>query len=611
MSERGTSGATGRAVAGGAAAVGRAVVGVVRDFLGHVIVEPVRRGRLRSRRWPRGLAPVVVVALAGYAIAVAAILAAAPLRAASELTGTVGVVDLSIPQVVVGPVLALVVLALSLAQTAALHTPLWLTVALTAMTVLVLLSVGATDAPIGGIPSVGRVVSALAALVLVVLVIVRRRRSFAWGEFVVTFAAMALGIGVPAWFVGRRSWQFGLETGPIVLTSMMQSIGTLAIPAALAAGAAVAQLSCSMATESVGSARRHLPISVLVALLGVLVLWRTWAVVDGFVRGEGTSVAAFVAAIVLLGLVAAAWLLVARLRPHAPSPTAAELEARFSALAQPLAAWLIIGIVPSTLLLMLSGTVFAYTFAEGPVAALSAMADLITQRGAIWGSRLVVGVVLITLAVRDARRDRRVTPELYAAIGVVVASASVLALAGLDSWSWSGRALTVVVTIAAIALLGWWATRRRLTAGRGAALGMVLLIAALFDQRTFVEDPLRAVFGFTGIAIILFGFVWAMLTGAESANGSSRRYPRAGRVLLFLANALFGVTVLAVAALARDPAATIDLGVATGLGDRLLGTGLLAAALLACLALAIAPAGPPPSAHPDAAEKDAAAGPHP
>jgi hypothetical protein len=594
-------------------ASGIALWHVIRDFLVFVLVEPVRDGRLRAHRWPRGLAPVVTTALVGYGLAVIAILGAAPMRAASDLTISAGVIDLSLPQIVVGPVLAVVVLALALAQTAALHAPLWLAIVVTFMTSLVLLSIGANDFDGTAVLSVGRVVSAAAALCLVILVALRRRRSYAWGEFVATFAVMAIGIGTPAWIVGRRTWQFGLDTGPVILTSTMQSIGALAIPAALAAGAAVAQLSCSMATRSVDSVRRNLPGGVTAVLIVALVVWRVWAVATDI--AEGASPAALVAAIVLLALVVGGWTVVHRLRGRAQPATASQLESRFSSIAQPIAAWLTIGVLPSTALLMLSGIAYVYSFANGPASVFTAISDVLSQQWVIWGSRLAVGAVLIALALRDARRHRAVTPELFVAIGIVVVVASILSLAGVQRWAWTGQSLTIVVTVAAVALLAWWGIRRRLSAGRGGALAMVLLIAALFDQRTFVEDPLRAVFGFTGIVFILFGFIWAMLTSGERANGTSRRYPRATRVLFFLANALFGVTVLAVAALARDPEATVDLSTLTDLGEQLLGAGLLAAALLACLALAIAAppaaavAAPPATAAPASIDPPASEGP--
>src|SRR5690606_18930201 len=87
---------------------------------------------------------------------------------------------------------------------------------------------------------------------------------------------------------------------------------------------------------------------------------------------------------------------------------------------------------------------------------------------------------------------------------------------------------------------------------------------------------------------VLFGFVWSFLTGAGSANRTSRRFPRPSRVLLFLANSVFGVTVLAFTALARNPNASINLGAFAEIGDQLFGTGLLVGALLSVLAAVLA-----------------------
>ena len=87
---------------------------------------------------------------------------------------------------------------------------------------------------------------------------------------------------------------------------------------------------------------------------------------------------------------------------------------------------------------------------------------------------------------------------------------------------------------------------------------------------------------------MLFGFVWSFLTGGASANTNSRRFPRPSRVLLFVANSVFGVTVLAFTALARNPDASINLGVFAGIGDQLFGTALLVGALLSVLASVLA-----------------------
>lgn len=569
----------------------RPVLGVVRDFVVHVVVEPVRDGRLRAERWPRGLGPVAAIALAGYLLAAVAVVAAKGIREASELSASTGAFAISLPAWTVGPLLALVVLALSLAQTAALRVPLWLALLVTLLSSLVMISVGATDVALDSAMTPGRVAAALATIALWVILVVRRRRRYSWVEFAVVFAVITIGIGVGAWTTTRGAADFGIEAGPLTLATIMQNIGTLAYPAALAAGAAVAQLSCSMATQSVASVERRLPLVVGVVLLGALVVWRGWAIIAGFTSGEIYELASFLSAVLLLGAVVGTWVVLGRMRGPVAPPAAAALESRFGEVAQAIAALLVIGILPTTLLYMATSILYSLTFDDAVAGPPAALAEVLADDLVVWLLRAAVGIGLVLLAVRDARRGQRTTPELYSSMGIVCLATSAFALSGLERFAWTGFSLTVVVTVAAIALLIAWIVRRALTPARAAAIGVALLIAALFDQRTFVEDPLKWAFGFAGSAFVLFGFVWALLTGGSRANGNSRRYPRSSRVLLFLANALFGVTVLAFAALARDPDATVDLSAPLLLGDELLGTGLLAAALLAALATALEPPG--------------------
>ncbi|WP_460774590.1 hypothetical protein [Microbacterium sp. GXF7504] len=562
-----------------------ALARVVADFVRTVFVDPVRDGRLRVERWPAGLAPVWIVGLLGYAVAVVAVLAAGPVRAASPLVFTGGQ-GLSLPEWAVGPLLALVVLALAFAQTAALHVPAWLGVTVTVVSSLLLIETGAWGGRGDGLTPAA-VVSFAAAAALWVLYLLRRRRRFAWGEFAAVFAVLAVGIGVATWQIARGASVFGLEVGPMVLTSVMQSIGTLAFPAAVAAGAAVAQLSCTVAIEAVASARRHLPGVVGAVLLVALVAWRVWVLVADAVDGILPSLASVLAACGLLAVIAGGMLLLARLRRGAVADPAA-LADRFITLGPSLAVVLTVTVVPAAFLLLFSAVAFAYTADDTLTTVLQALGQAITTGTAIWVVRLVGGLALVGMALRQARRGRTVTPELMLAAGVAIAWTAVVALSGATGVLWTGRSLTLVVTVGVLLAALWWLVRRAFTPDRAGAVGTALLIAALFDQRTFVEDPLQLLLGFTGLFFVLFGFVWAMLTGGDVANGHSHRYPRASRVLLFLANALFGVTVLAFAALARDPGVPIDLEGMAGLGDQLLGTGLLAAVLVAALAGVVA-----------------------
>src|SRR5690606_37028837 len=103
-------------------------------------------------------------------------------------------------------------------------------------------------------------------------------------------------------------------------------------------------------------------------------------------------------------------------------------------------------------------------------------------------------------------------------------------------------------------------------------------------ERDFVSDPLAALLGFTGVAFVLFGYVWGFLTSGSYANKGSRSYPRPSRILLFFASTLFGVTVLAYSALARNPDAAINLGAFAEVGDEVFGTAILVGALVAVIA---------------------------
>jgi hypothetical protein len=125
------------------------------------------------------------------------------------------------------------------------------------------------------------------------------------------------------------------------------------------------------------------------------------------------------------------------------------------------------------------------------------------------------------------------------------------------------------------------AARRRLTGQRAIAFAGILILSALFSSRDFISDPIGALLGFSGAALVLFGLTWDLLTGSQWGNGDSRRFPRPTRVMLVLTNSVLTMTVLAYAALVRDGSTTIYLDPYAGFGDLIFGTALLAAAVLA------------------------------
>jgi hypothetical protein len=556
---------------------------IVVELFDHVLAEPYREGRLRATAWPVGLRTIVVIALCGYGLAVLGIVLSGPLRESLELSVTVGAVTLSFPRPVLWVLLFLVVFAMALLQTAALHVSWWLASVITVLTVLVLLFGSAPDTE--GLLSPGRIVTFVVSIGLIVLTVLRRRRAFAWWEFAVILLAIGLAVAVTTARGIAQSAPNGIDFGPTMLSLTMSTLGQLAVPAAIAAGAAVAELSASTAVWAVGVIRKRLPPIALVIGLAILIVWRVWVLGAALADPEGTTLVQYLSSVLLLAAIAGLWYLLARLRGgHRVIPGASRLVDRLGAVATPIAAGLAMTLGPVVILLLLAQILFAYGVPIESIVWIHAITGLLTTSNAVSLVRLLVGIGLVVIAFVVARRGRRTVPELIGSIGIVTVTVAVAGLFGLGDWLWASGGLTSVATVGCLALLAAYAIRRTLTTRRLTGIAVALLLAAFFDQRDFVSDPLGAVLGFTGVAFVLFGFVWSFLTGGESANETSKRYPRPARVLLFLANSVFGVTVLAFTALARDPNASINLGGFAEIGDQLFGTGLLVGALVAVLA---------------------------
>ncbi|HEU4849317.1 MAG TPA: hypothetical protein VFS93_02800 [Terrimesophilobacter sp.] len=565
---------------------------MVVELFDHVLADSYREGRLRARGWPLGLRAIVVLAICGYALAVLGIVFSGLLRESLELSVTVGSVTLSFPRPMLWMLMFLVVLSMALLQAAALHVAAWLSTAITVLVVLTLQFVSATDT--SGILSPARVATIVAGVGLIVFTIVRRRHRFAWWEFAVILPVIGGSFAISAGRALALSAPSGLDFGPLMLSLTMSTLGQLAVPAAIAAGAAVAELSASTALWAVGVVRRRLPAIAIVIGLAIVILWRIWALVIAFTDPEGVNPSQLATSVLLVAVIAALWYLLARLRGRGrTAPSASRLVDRMGAVATPIAAGLAISLGPIIVTLLVVQVLFAYGVPLDALVQPQAAVALLTTSTAIGIVRLVVGLATIVLALILARRGIRTIPELIGGIGVVTATVAVAPLAGLGSWLWTSGGLTAVATIGCFALLAWFGIRRRLTMRRVTGVTVALLLAAFFDQRDFVSDPLGAVLGFTGVAFVLFGFVWSFLTGGGGANETSRKYPRPARVLLFLANSVFGVTVLAFTALARNPDASINLGAFAEIGDQLFGTGLLVCALLSVLAAVVADRMPP------------------
>lgn len=571
-------------------------------FWSGLISTPIRDGRLRDTGWPAGLRPVVIVGVVAFSVAVLLILLAPAVRSAAPLSVTVGATVLSLPRLVLPTIFWLIILSIALVQSAALHLRARTAVVLTGMTVLVLLFLGSLDLGADGTGGVGvtpgKVVSIVVAVALVALTVVRHRRGFVWWEFPLVLALAATAAIVALGRSAQQSAAFGLDFGPPTASLIMSSIGQLAVPAALAAGVAVAEFAITASTAAVGALQkatapasaptsgpvpatvRAVPVLLLVAFV-LVAGWRIVELVLALLLDVGAALdprdLPLSAAIV--GVIALLWWALARARGDSAARISTVMS-HLDSVAFPVAVALTVTLAPVVALLLFVQVMTAWGVDPVATGGALVLADALRSSLALAVVRLGVGLGLLVLAVLLARRGRQGSPELLAAIGVMAilsAAPSVLE----SRLPWSSPALAVVVALATIVLAIVLAARRRLAARPLALLLTALLLSAAAAWRDVLADPLSAVIGASGLALVLFGFVWGFLTDADVTHGDSRAYPRPTRVLLFLANAVFGVTVLAYGALARSVDAGIDLDAFAQFGDELLGTAVILAAVMA------------------------------
>ncbi len=569
----------------------RAAGSAVVAYLTRIFVDPVRGGRLRDVDWPVGLRPIVVVAIVGYGVAAALILLGPQLRALLDLTAQGTIPSLvAVPDALDWLIFALTALSLSLAVSGALHARAWLRWLIVGVVALALAFVGIG---FGGDP-VAAAVTGVCVVGLVVLTAVRGHRAFAWGEFVVIAVLVHAPLVVALAVLARDARPYGVDYALILLSIVLGAVGQLAVPAAFAAGASLAKFAVSSAIWAAQTIRDKLGPTAVLVVLGAVALWR---LVDLVLAGVTASAAGWTepavdgpapvwalgGAVALLAVTALVWGLLRLLRRRPGAPSASGMLDRVDLVVLVVAAATTTTIVSVTAQLL--GQVLLVLGLPAASDALFGVRAVTNDTGVIAEVRLVGGVVLLLLAGVQAARGRRTLPELLAVLGIATVLLSATRLAAFPL-IWTGDALAAVGAVLALAVLAVLLLRRRLTAESGMPVLVALLISALFAYRDAVSNPISLLLGFSALVLTAFGFVWSFLTGYGRANGDSPRYPRPARVQLVLANALFAITVLAFAVLARDPDAGTDFGGYAGYGTQAYGDPLLAAGLLIALVAA-------------------------
>lgn len=552
----------------------------VRSVLDQAVLVKVRSGRLREERWPYGLRAVVGVGAVLFALTALLALFAGPIRGWSDLTVPNSLTS-SVPDALVWVLVFLLAYCLALMTTAALHGPWWLTVLGLLSVALLLGAWSVATATTRGVPlAVG--VPALALVVIGVLLVTRRRRGLAWWEFPVVLGVIGTVLAVCLHAFATSDRLLGFRFAPVFLDQTLGLLTFLVLPAAFAAGAAVAEIAVGLTLVATRTAQRRSagrwPYVVLVAVVVLRLAQEGRRLSD--VDPVNSGWLAVLPAIGLAVVFAALGWSISRLTPLTSVPVAG-LADDLSRIAVPVGAAVIAMLLPVYVFL------FGFQIVVGlnPAAAPAGFGPSPLVDRLVDGFRVVLGLLLVGLALWQARRGRGGLALVLGGAGVMLTALGVRLLTGYRWALWlDPDALVSVVTVVALMAGVWLLLHRALSRDRAIGLAAVLALAILLSVRSVIVDPFGALLGYGGVAFVLFGVTWDFLTGSDWANADGRRVSRPVRVLLALGYPLLTVTIVAADALIRRPRTFSDVNAFAELGELVLGTALLAAAVVVVLA---------------------------
>jgi len=554
---------------------GRFVRGVFRQTL----AQPIAEGRLRDVDWPFGLRAIVAAGYGMFALAGFVVILSAAVRRNSTLiiSGSLGV---GMPDVTVWPMVVLLSFGTASLMAAVLHGPAWLKIigllfVLAIMGTWSLRTTGLRQSPGWFVAGV------LIMIALLVLVIVRWRRPFAWWEFGAAWAL--IGASMTVGVVESRSGKsFGFDFNVQLLQQTAGLLGFLALPAAMVAGAAVAEIVVGGTVSAVRQAQRLAHRRWPYLILAAVCLLRGLQAVRQYLNRDPVTqgMLAYIPAVAIVIGFAVIGIVVLRIsRKHAAEPTVSELGDHLGAVGFAVAAALIVVQVPVQVGLSVL-QVLAGLNPDGAASRATANTSFINN--AVDPMRVLIGAALVVLAIRAARRGQPDRGLILGCVGVMLlALARNLFVKDARALPIDADVVNLVSTVIVVVAIITTGLRGRLTRQRALAFAGLLILSALFSSRDFISDPLGFLLGFSGAALLLFGLTWDLLTGSGWGNGDSRRFPRPTRVLLVLTNSVLTMTVLAYAALIRDGSTTIYLDPYAAFGDLIFGTALLAAAVVA------------------------------
>ena len=228
--------------------------GAMRSVLDQAVLAKIRVGRLRDEDWPYGLRAVVAVGSTLFVLSGLLALYAGPIRGWSSLTVPNSLTS-SVPDDVVWLLVFLLVFCLALFTTAAIHGPWWLaTLGLGSLALLLGVWSAATTTSHGLTLAV--VLALVSLLVIVALLPLRRRRGLGWWEFPLVLGLIGLVLTLCTLDFARTDRLLDYRLLPVFVDQTMSLLVFLALPAAFAAGAAVAEIAVGITMAATGAAQR-------------------------------------------------------------------------------------------------------------------------------------------------------------------------------------------------------------------------------------------------------------------------------------------------------------------------------------------------------------------
>lgn len=551
-----------------------AAVGVVAESVREAFIDPVQSGRVEIRIWPAQMRATIIGAYVVYALMVLSVLVSPLVLANEPRYSDLGLSTWGSYPLAVGLWASMVLLFLASLDFHILwRLGAWLLLAVPHLTTWVtgVLAIGQGPQPLLSLLA-AVAAGGIGTVMLIVLAAIGSHSPIRVATVVLTLIALGLSYLTPQLLALRVP-----DTGTLSLSVTGSVMTILAMPLAVAAGTAFAQIAINLSTSTANSIRERVPGRVwpfVAPVLGVVVLVMPIVRNVGVVRDDGgAGVLATIAFTVVGTGLSGVGLLLALRRARRTADTSTALTS-----VRPYAITEILADV-STVLGILLGSWGVIELVDLLVP-LPALLD--TNSAEV--SDMLMATAALVLAVRSVLRGRVAGAVLLPPVAVMGVYGGLRSPLGLPTLLGTVSAGVLAIALGVIAIL-WW--RRGGGRHRWFVLSLAYTILLVFPFREELAEPLEALLGSTRVGVLLVGLIWLLLTEAEFTHRASPRFNRSARTLVFLAYALFTAVMMTAVAYATEDSIfrLLHLGDLAGIGDAVIGFAVAPAVIVGLVAL--------------------------